>query len=79
MVILEKCLLLTKNCLLKSYFEEDQSFNGTITFHLLGQYSLILTYIFSQHNPIEDGNKITLCAHSSQLNSYPIWGGSGRF
>ena len=55
-VILEKYLFLTKNSLLKIYFEEYQNFNTTITFHLLGQYSFILAYIFSQHNPIEGWN-----------------------
>ena len=55
-LILEKCLFLTKNSLLKIYFKEDQNFNATITFHLLGQYSFILVYIFSQHNPIEGWN-----------------------
>ena len=49
-VILEKCLFLTKNSLFKIYFEKYQNFNATITFHLLGQYSFILVYIFSQHN-----------------------------
>ena len=55
-VILEKCLFLAKNSLLKIYFEEYKNFNASITFHLLGQYSFILACIFSQHNPMEGLN-----------------------
>ena len=60
-MIFRKIPVFDKNSLLKIYFEEDQNSNVTITFHLIGQYSFILAYIFSQHNPIEGWN-------------YPFWG-----